>query len=175
MRLFLRPMAGLLLFEALLALWVLSGVAVGLLTLQGRTLAQSQGAQLRGLVTAEAGALVAGMRTNAQFAGSQPHWRHYQGQASCGAAAASRLVDSRGMAQRQLCRLEAGLTQRLAGADFAYAVCPLTAAPWPQPDTSVGPVRLACPAGARADGWVLYVAWRFETEGFVYALPLSAV
>lgn len=171
MRVFLRPAAGLLLFEALLALWVLSGVAIGLLTLQGRALAQAHAAQVRALILVEAGALLAGMRVNPQWMGTVPHWRHYQAPQGCGSGAVT-WVDARGLAQRQLCRLEQGLLQVLPRSDFAYATCAQTTGANPLVEAEPGALRLVCPVGAVVDGWALHVAWRLEAE--VYTMVFRA-
>lgn len=179
MRVLLTSAAGLLLYEALLSLLLLSGVAVGLLTLQGRSLASSQDGQAHAVVMAESWALVQGMRVNALYDGERPHWRHYQalaerlGQASdCGGLVRATL-SAEALAQRQLCRLALGVGQVVAADDFAYVVCarvpPLAANTLP----ATGPLSLRCGTGSGA--WGLLLAWRVGQQVYVHALRLSHV
>lgn len=182
MRVLLKAAAGLLLFEALLALWLLSAVAVGLLTLQGRVLATASVAQAQALVVAESMALVQGMRANPQYRGGQPHWRHYQNQAprGCAMGAGSELsLSGEALAQRQLCRLTEGLGQLLPMSDFGFVVCadavPMAVADWP----ISGGLNLRC-AGSGAgrngtDSWVLNLVWRVGQRVYVHALRVSHV
>lgn len=177
MSVLLRPMAGLLLFEALVALWVVTGVAVGLQALQSRILGQAQLAELRWLVTAETASLVAGMRANGQGFGAASQWRHYQQPAlgGCGMMVEG-LLEATALARRQLCQFETGLTQRLVQTDFAYVVCAQTA-PLILPSSTLGggPLRLSCPVGAGGQEWVVHVLWRLEGVVYAYSLRVAYV
>ncbi len=178
MRVFLTSMSGLLLFEAMLALLLLAGLAVGLLTLQGRVLANAKTAQVHAWVMAEGMALLQGMRVNPQGEAQRPHWRHYQGHGSIASSCASASpLTATTMAQRQLCRLQQGLTQVLPETDFAYAVCARPAALPAATMAKTAVLTLSCPIGGstRAEAWSLTLVWRVQQQLYVRTLRLSHV
>lgn len=165
-------------FEALLALAVLSAVVIGLLTLQGRIFAQTQAAQISWLLAVETEALLSGMRANALFVGAEPNWRHYQAESFCGMGSKNTVrhqLSHQEMATQQWCQWAERVGQRLPRADFSSMVCRQGTMSIIKPESDASTMQLGCPVSVGAQGWTLHVAWRIEGIVYMRAFRLSHV